>query len=171
MTFLVASRRLIQAPGAATLLRLVLCLAAGLALGLVLSGAWAFVSDRAQTGPETFQLTIPPGTAARVARGEAATSLPSRIELRSGDRLVVRNDDSVVHQLGFSFIEPGGAQEVPFAAAAQRTQFVCTFHVAGQIDLDVAATKEPIPLFLASLVVGLPLGVATFAVTTIVSRL
>ena len=171
MTTLDNSRATYRLAGAATLRRLFLCLAAGLLLGLVLSGTWIYVAERAQSGPETFELTIPAGTGERLAAGGTAPSIPSRLQFREGDRFVVHNNDTVIHQLGATSIAPGTSVDVPLGASAFRSQFVCSFHSAGQIDLDVAAREPPMSLLIASLIVGLPLGLATFGVTWVVGKL
>jgi hypothetical protein len=84
---------------------------------------------------------------------------------------VVRNLDSVDHRIGWLTIAPGSTEEVPPSSLTTRNQLVCTFHVAGSIDVDVASKRSASVLLWGSLLVGLPLAAATFAVVSIASRL
>jgi hypothetical protein len=151
--------------------RLGLCVAGGLALGVVLTVTWWLASASVAGGAESFEVVVPEGTAEAIAAGQAPPSLPSRIGLREGDRLVVRNLDSVDHRIGWLTIEAGSSAEVPPSSLATRNQLVCTFHVAGSIDVDVATKRSASVLLWGSLMVGLPLAAATYLVLTITSRL
>src|SRR3990172_6984593 len=90
--------------------RLLLCLAIGMLLGLaVYPATQLFLGDLAERPPQAIELTIPAGTAERVAAGEASPSIPSGLEFVVGDTLVVHNQDSVSHELGPIWVPAGGA--------------------------------------------------------------
>lgn len=44
-------------------------------------------------GGEVVTFVVPPGTGARVERGEKVELMPALVELEVGDRLVIRNED------------------------------------------------------------------------------
>jgi hypothetical protein len=106
--------------------------------------------------PAVIQLIIPAGTAARVAQGGDAPSIPADMAFLRGDTLRVVNQDSVSHQLGPLFIPPGAAASLSLNVAKSYT-FLCTFKHDQYLGLNV---YEPvnIPNFLLTiLTTGLPL--------------
>jgi hypothetical protein len=95
-------------------------------------------------GSREALLVIPKGTGARIAAGQAAQALPSRIRLTIGvrDLLVIRNEDDQPQSLGPVLLAAGQTYRVPFSAPAT-FDFACSAHDAGQITIVVA--PEPVP--------------------------
>lgn len=50
--------------------------------------------------PQTIEVVVPAGTQDRLDAGETVDVMPARIEMRVGDTLVIRNDDSVRQSVG-----------------------------------------------------------------------
>ena len=57
--------------------------------------SFLFLKSEAGRAPQHIELVIPPGTAEKVAQGEANPALPDKMVFVVGDTLVVRNDDVV----------------------------------------------------------------------------
>lgn len=70
---------------------------------------------------------VPAGTAARIAAGDTVNVLPAVIELRSGDTLVIRNDDSVPVQVGPYLVDPGQRLSHQYRTAGTY-DLVCSVH-------------------------------------------
>ncbi len=71
-------------------------------------------------------LVIPPGTARRVASGQQPPSIPQNMSFVVGDTLVVKNEDSVEHQLGPLWI-PAGSSASMKLNTDQKYAFQCSF--------------------------------------------
>jgi hypothetical protein len=114
--------------------------AIGIGIGLagVAAGVWAAFAP-VPPGPREVVLVIPKGTAARIAAGEKAQALPSRIRLTVGvrDLLVIRNEDDQPQSLGPVLLAAGQTYRVPFSAPAT-FDFACSAHDEGQITIVVA---------------------------------
>lgn len=154
-------------------LRLALCTLATVSFAAVPSFAWWFLIDAAPAEASTVTIDIPAGTAEQIAAGAQPPSLPKNLELRSGDRLLLRNLDMADHQLGSVSIPAGAVKLVPasFFVAAGQSRFLCTFHTAGTISLSADEDSMLLNALFVTLAAGLPLGFAAFAVTTIAARL
>ncbi len=62
--------------------------------------------------PETVTLTIPDGTAVRVAAGLEEPGIPAELEFVVGDSLVIYNDDVTAHEVGPLFITAGASASI-----------------------------------------------------------
>lgn len=113
------------------------------------------------------ELTIPPGTYERIRSGAALSPIPSTLELVQGDTLIVRNRDAVQHQIGPFAVPPRGMASIPLSRASSQS-FLCSFHPAGVIGLDVRARSNPWALLWPTLLLGVPFGIVLGAVGTIV---
>ena len=91
-------------------LRRLLFLALISAAGVLLFSEVAFrlMGDDTSRAPETVELVIPAGTGARLAAGEDVTGIPETMIFVVGDVLLVRNEDTIDHELGPLWI-PAGA--------------------------------------------------------------
>lgn len=148
-----------------------LSIAAGLAIGGFLAGAsWLALSEGPVRAPEQVLVTIPAGTAKRIAAGGAAPGIPSSVRLVAGDTLVLRNEDAVSHTIGGTTVAPGATLRVPLAAADRGT-FLCTFHPGGTIGLDVRDRPEPWSIVPAVILLGLPIGIVIGAVSRVMRTL
>ena len=92
--------------------------------------------DRA---PQVIELTIPPGTAEKVARGESVPTIPEEMVFVLGDVLVVHNEDSVSHELGPVLVPPGTSGSLPMDEA-DKYSVHCSFQPTEYLGLEV---KEP----------------------------
>ena len=67
----------------------------------------------------THEFVIPEGTAARLERGEYVDAIPRSLEVRVGDRISVRNDDSELARLGIFDVWPGETISMAFNTPGQ----------------------------------------------------
>lgn len=138
--------------------RVLISILIGLAVGAAISEVtFVFLRDSARS-PETIILSIPPGTAESVARGEQPPSLPDQMTFVVGDSLVVRNLDSVDHQLGPLWI-PSGAEANLQLGNVESLAFECSFQTSNFMGIDV---REPVTIgtrLYGIFYAGLPLGI------------
>lgn len=85
----------------------------------------------------TYTFVVPAGTAAKVARGERVDVFPTELDVRVGDRLVVRNEDSQAQTVGPIFIRPGETAEETFSAPGT-IQGECSVHPNEKFTIRVA---------------------------------
>jgi hypothetical protein len=86
--------------------------------------------------PATIILTIPAGTAAKVARGESEPQIPEEMTFVLGDVLVVRNLDDVAHTLGPLLVPPGASASMPLNRA-DHFALNCDFNSSSYFGLNV----------------------------------
>ena len=95
---------------------------AAIAVALCLGAAALLLSASAGTSGQPgdarrILITIPPGTASNVARGQPARSVPTHISARVGDTLLLVNDDTADHMLGPFYISSHQTVSVPLQRA------------------------------------------------------
>ena len=125
-------------------------------------------------GAQTIELTIPAGTAEKVAAGEPVPAIPTEMVFVLGDVLVVNNQDDVPHELGPLFVPAGSSASLPMDRA-DNFALNCSFSASNYLGLEVkapttwrtrltgvlfAAPATAVMLFLYSLIVW-PLQPAT----------
>ena len=122
--------------------RILLSCVLGLALGALISEVPFFFLRETARAPRDVILVIPPGTAAQVARGEKPPSIPENMTFVVGDRLVVKNQDSVEHKLGPLWIPPNSTAQL---SLDQQDSFAyeCSFQPSKYFGLDV---NEPLTM-------------------------
>ncbi len=121
----------------AFLKRLLLLLVISIVVVLAASElAYRLMKDPTSRAPRTVELTIPAGTAARVAAGESPPGIPKNLVFIEGDTLLVKNEDSVSHQFDILFIPPGASASMILGHADNYT-FTCSFQVSHYYDLTV----------------------------------
>jgi hypothetical protein len=128
-----------------------------LIMALFTEVSFRFISRSNDRAPETITLTIPAGTAAKVAAGQKPPSIPEDMVFVVGDTLVVENEDYADHQLGPLFI-PASSSATMVMDKIENYAYACTFTASKYFGLDV---KEPLTLStraLGILAAGLPLG-------------
>lgn len=86
--------------------------------------------------PQDILLTIPDGTAAKVAEGQPAPGIPDEMTFVLGDVLVVRNEDSVAHTLGPLLVPPGASASLPLNEA-DNFSMNCSFSPSDFFGLNV----------------------------------
>jgi hypothetical protein len=95
--------------------------------GLALAGLW--LQHERQEARRSLVVSVPPGTAARLAAGETIELFPQEIRLRLSehDTLVVRNDDSEPITIGPYRVEPG-QRFVQRYASPGTFELLCSLH-------------------------------------------
>ena len=84
----------------------------GIAIGVAISEfSFIFLRETARP-PREVVLTIPAGTAEKVARGEQPPSIPLDMVFVVGDTLVVKNEDVVDHKLGQLWIPASSSAQL-----------------------------------------------------------
>lgn len=122
--------------------KLLLSMVLGLLVGVLVSEVpFLFLRETARA-PREIVLTIPAGTADQIARDEQSPSIPENMTFVVGDRLVVRNEDSVDHKLGPLWIPANSSAQL---ALDQEESFAyeCTFQPGNYFGLDV---RQPLTL-------------------------
>lgn len=148
-----------------------LSLFAGLALaGGVSVASWFALSDGPTRAPKPVEIAIPAGTYDRIRSGAALSPMPSTLEFVQGDTLIVRNEDRVQHQIGSFSIPPGGVTSIPLTQASSQS-FLCSFHPAGVIGLNVKARSNPWGILWPTFLLGVPFGMAIGGVGAILRRI
>ncbi len=135
-----------------------LSLLAGLILGALLSEAsFYFLRSGETRPPQVVVLTIPPGTADRVAQGESDPTIPNNMIFVVGDTLLVNNHDSVSHNLGPLYI-PAGSSASMNLNVAQEYAFACSFTPSKYIGLSVNSPLDASTRLFGILEAGIPMG-------------
>lgn len=147
--------------------------------GMVLGGALGFISWRAAAAAaedriaERVVVTIPAGTAARLASGDPTASealAPASVRLATGDTLLVRNEDAVTHSFGAWSIAPGAVLELA-AEPSDSGAFGCSFTTGGSFAVTVVPPLTPASVMVPAGLVGLPLGMLVGVLVLFVRRL
>jgi len=113
-----------------------LSLLAGLLIGFLLSEiSFQFLKESSRA-PQTIELVIPAGTAEQIANGEAPPSIPDEMSFVVGDVLLVRNQDSIDHQLGPLWI-PANSSASLNLDEVNNWVFSCSFQPSSYLGLDV----------------------------------
>ena len=131
---------------------------AGIILGAVISETTFYFLQDSTRPPKIIELVIPPGTAAQVAQGVQPPTIPDTMIFVAGDTLVVRNEDSVNHELGPMWI-PSGTSASLVLGEVENYAYSCSFRPDKYLGLDV---KEPLTLgtrIEGILFTGLPMGI------------
>lgn len=86
----------------------------------------------------TILIDVPPGAAARLARGERLSVVPNRILGRVGDTLRIVNRDRQIHTIGPFIVSPGQRLTVPLARAGTYIG-TCSLHRSRKVEIVVRA--------------------------------
>ena len=138
--------------------RVAISLLIGLLLGAALSEVSFYFLRETARPPQKVLLTIPDGTAERVARGEKSPSLPENMIFVVGDTLVVKNEDSVDHKLGPLWIPANSSAELPLGQE-ENLAYECTFQPGNYFGLDVREPLTSGTRIFGIIFAGLPMGV------------
>jgi len=140
------------------LTRIILGMLAGLAFGVAISEAtYYFLQDGEARPPQVIEIHIPAGTAQRVLRGQPEPSLPESMTFVLGDTLVVKNRDSVTHQLGPLFVPPGSSASLKLDSV-QKYEASCTFQPGRYFGLEVQPPLTILTRLIGILQAGIPMG-------------
>lgn len=138
--------------------RILLSLLIGLVIGAAVSEVTFLFLKESARAPKAIVLTIPAGTAEQVARGEQPPALPDNMIFVVGDLLIVKNEDTVDHQMGPLWI-PAGASAHLQLSNEESLAYECSFQTSKYIGLDV---REPVTVWTrlyGIFYAGIPLGV------------
>jgi hypothetical protein len=102
---------------------------------LLSEGFYRLIHTDSERAPQTFEITIPAGTAERIAAGEPGPEIPNTVFV-VGDTLLVHNQDSVSHELGPIWLPPGTSGKL---ALGEANDFVysCSFQSSQYLGLTV----------------------------------
>ncbi len=114
----------------------------GLLIGVITSEGPFVFQRRTVRPPRDIILTIPAGTAQLVARGQQPPSIPTNMSFVVGDRLIVKNEDSVTHKLGPLLIPANSSAQLALSQA-ESLSYECSFQPGKYFGLDVG---EPLTL-------------------------
>jgi len=126
----------------------------GVAIGEI---PFIFMRETARP-PQTVEITIPLGTAERVALGEKPPTIPENMIFVVGDLLVVKNEDSVDHKLGPLWIPANSSAQLALSEK-ENLAYECSFQPGKYFGLDV---REPLTMgtrIYGILYAGIPLGI------------
>ena len=87
-------------------------------LAIIAGGIIVVVASNAADAPETREFRIAAGTADRIEAGEELEVFPTKLDLSVGDRLVIANEDSVVHLAGPYAVRPGETLDITYTKPA-----------------------------------------------------
>lgn len=144
----------------AVLKRILISVVLGLiSAGLISEAAYQLNKDPdARDEANRVELVIPAGTAERIAQGEPAIGIPERMTFVEGDLLVVRNQDSVSHQLGPVWVPPLSSGILQVGAASDYS-YECSFSSSKFFGLEVRPQLTLNSRIQGALAMGLPTSV------------
>jgi hypothetical protein len=137
--------------------RIVISMLIGVVLGFVLSEISFIMLHETSRPPQDVVLTIPAGTAEKVARGEQPPSIPSDMIFVVGDTLVVKNEDNVNHKLGQLWIPADSTARLPLNEE-ENVAFECSFQPRRVFGIDVRQGLTLGTRMLGILFAGIPIG-------------
>ncbi len=92
---------------------------------------------KTDSGPQVVEFVVPAGTADRLALGEKVVVMPDELQLRVGDTLRIRNDDSVAQAVGPYLVDAGAEFELTYGSPG-RFQGVCLLSEGNSYDIVVS---------------------------------
>ena len=98
--------------------------------------AFKLQKNNIDRGPQEIELVIPAGTAEKVAAGQPVPGIPEEMVFIVGDKLIVRNQDNVTHELGPVLVPPGASASLPMDNA-DSFALNCSFQTNNYLGLDV----------------------------------
>ena len=138
--------------------RILMSLLVGLLIGVAI-GEIPFIFQRETARqPQTVVITIPLGTADRVALGEQPPTIPENMIFVVGDLLVVENNDSADHKLGPLWIPANTSAQLALSQK-ENLAYECSFQPGRYLGLDV---REPLTMstrIYGILYAGIPMAV------------
>ncbi len=98
--------------------------------------SYRFRKTNTDRAPKVIELVIPEGTAEQIASGEEATTIPDEMSFIVGDTLLVRNEDSVDHQMGPIWV-PAGSSASLAMEEKNKYAYNCSFKSTQYLGLNV----------------------------------
>ncbi|HEY4693319.1 MAG TPA: hypothetical protein VIH16_07760 [Bellilinea sp.] len=116
--------------------------------------SYQMVKNQSERAPRQIEILIPPGTASQIANGQPGPAMPD-MRFSEGDQILVRNMDSVSHQLGPLWV-PADASSVLTLDRPSSYSMACTFQASQSLDIEVVARAKTSDRVLGVLSIGLP---------------
>ena len=107
---------------------------------------------------EDYQIIIPFGTAERIENGFLIPSIPESMVFFEGDRIIVKNEDEISHQLGPIWV-PAGSTGILALEKPQSYSLACTFQPTKVMGLEVRQRLTNDIRLQGILAIGLPSGI------------
>ena len=102
---------------------------------LMSEGFYFFIRNDSERAPQTFEITIPAGTAELIAAGESGPEISNTVFV-VGDTLTVHNLDNTSHELGPIWLPPGTSGSLALGEANDFI-FNCSFQSTKFLGLTV----------------------------------
>lgn len=116
--------------------------------------SYQLVKNQSERAPRQIEILIPPGTADQIANGQSGPAMPD-MRFAEGDQILVRNLDSVSHQLGPLWV-PANSSSVLTLDRPSSYSLSCTFQASQSLDIEVVARAKASDRVLGILSIGLP---------------
>ena len=145
-------------PASLLIRRVLISMGLGLLIGVFVGEIPFLFTRETARPPQTVEITIPPGTADRVAQGEQPPTIPDSMVFVVGDVLVIRNQDAVDHKLGPVWIPANTSAQLALSQK-ENMAYECSFQPGNYFGLDV---REPLTLgtrLYGILYAGIPMGI------------
>jgi hypothetical protein len=146
-----------MSPVKTIVVKITIAMLVGLLSGLALNEIAFVLLHETSRAPKVVEIVIPDGTAAQVARGEAPPTIPDSMFFVVGDTLLVKNNDSVNHELGPLWIPAGTSASLPLDDA-QSYAFSCSFQPRQTFGLNVQEALTTTTRLYGLLLSGVPAG-------------
>ncbi|GAP15182.1 hypothetical protein LARV_02964 [Longilinea arvoryzae] len=157
--------------GRAILWRTLISVGIALLLGVIVSeGSFYLQRTQLDRKPDEFDLVVPPGTADRIQAGLAVPSLPQDMTFVEGDVIVVKNEDSVSHQLGPIWVPAGSTGRLVLEKPNTYT-LSCSFQPSQRLGLEVRPRLTAGIRFQGLLAVAAPTSVLVWLYLIVISPL
>ena len=150
-------------------IRVAICIVIGVLGGWLISeGSYQINKDPVNRDQANrVVLEIPAGTADLIAKGGSAPQIPSSMTFVAGDILVVKNDDTVSHQLGPIWVPPLSSGVLQIETADEYS-YACTFEKSKVFGLTVLPQLTLASRIQGALTIGLPTALLFGLYSTIV---
>ncbi len=138
--------------------RILISIVLGLLIGVLVSEVPFLFLQKTARPPREITLTIPAGTAEQVARGEQPPSIPANMTFVVGDRLVIRNEDTVDHKLGPLWIPANTSAQLSLDQE-ESLAYECSFQPGQYFGLDVREPLTPSTRIYGIIYVAFPMAI------------
>lgn len=129
----------------------VICMAFAFAVAEI---SYQSAKSQNERPPRQIEILIPPGTAEAIAAGQPGPGLPD-MRFLEDDEIVVRNMDSVSHQLGPLWIPANSSSVLTLDRPSEYT-LSCSFQASQTIDIEVFPRARASDRVMGILSIGLP---------------
>lgn len=99
-------------------------------------GYYLLTRDSTSRAPELIELVIPAGTSQSIALGQTVLGIPKSMVFVMGDTLIVKNQDSVAHELGPLWIPAESTASLVMEKASDQA-IRCSFQTTNYMGMTV----------------------------------